>query len=514
MAILHRSYSAFSNSGYSTDSDNHHRKTTEKCRKKKDDDNKNNNNDGNNINNSDIADNGNFQVTSGSGNSTKWAAALVYHLSLFWLLTFWSDSLTVQCWPLMISNTWTDYLFLSPGPIDNSNEVVRNSSVVSTPIDSSDSFTKSTSSSPTSNNDHSASAARVLNFLSVPVTEECFASDGRRKGICLNAYECRIQNGESQGHCAHGFGVCCIFTAGCGSEIVNNATYFTNPKFPSLVNDAGECTVVIKKMAPDISQLRLDFLHFNLAQPNRRTGICETDVFLIRGTNYQEIRLCGINHGQHVYYDIENANEPLTISIVMTQPNTPRIWEIKISQIEFRQRAPAGCAQYFQEPSGIIQTMNFAVNGRHLANQDYQICTRQNRGMCSIVYEPCDENSFKIGPPLSENDEGSGDGANDANDSNNNNNTTLIMNMIRECSDKVLMPCDSEEFITPGGGPAVCNLLHCGNSFCSAMEKPCRIESSVTPFNIRVLFGAAVQEESPEDNLGMCLKYEQQPCLS
>lgn len=45
-------------------------------------------------------------------------------------------------------------------------------------------------------------------------------------------------------------------------------------------------------------------------------------------------------------------------------------------------------------------------------------------------------------------DEGSGDGANDANDSNNNNNTTLIMNMIRECSDKVLMPCDSEEFIT------------------------------------------------------------------
>lgn len=25
---------------------------------------------------------------------------------------------------------------------------------------------------------------------------------------------------------------------------------------------------------------------------------------------------------------------------------------------------------------GIIQTMNYAINGRHLANQDYNICVR------------------------------------------------------------------------------------------------------------------------------------------
>lgn len=29
-------------------------------------------------------------------------------------------------------------------------------------------------------------------------------------GLCLNAYECRIQNGESHGPCALGFGVCCV----------------------------------------------------------------------------------------------------------------------------------------------------------------------------------------------------------------------------------------------------------------------------------------------------------------
>lgn len=56
--------------------------------------------------------------------------------------------------------------------------------------------------------------------------------------------------------------------------------------------------------------------------------------------------------------------------------------------------------------------------------------------MCSIVYEPCDENSFKIGPPIGgqNTDEGSGYGA--------------MEDWTDECSDKVLMPCDSEEFIT------------------------------------------------------------------
>lgn len=47
---------------------------------------------------------------------------------------------------------------------------------------------------------------------------------------------------------------------------------------------------------------------------------------------------------------------------------------------------------------GIIQTFNFAENGRHLANQNYRACIRQETKMCSIQYEPCDDNSFGIGP--------------------------------------------------------------------------------------------------------------------
>ena len=114
---------------------------------------------------------------------------------------------------------------------------------------------------------------------------------------------------------------------------------------------------------------------------------------------------------------------------------------LQITQIEFQKKAPPGCLQYYTEPTGIIQTMNFAENGRHLANQDYTICIRQEDDHCSIVYEPCDENSFKIGPPMSGQNaiEGSGYGETGVPDSDNNN---------KECADKILMPCDSEEFIT------------------------------------------------------------------
>lgn len=38
-----------------------------------------------------------------------------------------------------------------------------------------------------------------------------------------------------------------------------------------------------------------------------------------------------------------------------------RFWEIRISQIPFSQRAPAGCLQYFTGNEGIIQ-VNFSVN--------------------------------------------------------------------------------------------------------------------------------------------------------
>lgn len=61
-------------------------------------------------------------------------------------------------------------------------------------------------------------------------------------------------------------------------------------------------------------------------------------------------------------------------------------------------------------------------------------------------------------------------------------------------------------------GVGFCDITHCGNTLCPAGEIPCRIESSVAPYTIGVHFGPAAQEQSPEDNIGMCLRYQQLPC--
>ncbi|CAH0564018.1 unnamed protein product [Brassicogethes aeneus] len=358
---------------------------------------------------------------------------------------------------------------------------------------------------------NSTRLARVLNFFPVPVEEECRANDGRRKGVCMNTYECRIQNGKSYGPCALGFGVCCVFTATCNQEAYNNLTYFVNPDFPDLTHQMTSCSLIVKKIDPEIAQLRLDFIHFNLGQPNRKNGVCEEDIFLMTGGKTKELKLCGLNSGQHAYYDVEDINEPITISMNLSRRAVSRLWEVRITQVPFAERAPAGCLQYHTGLKGVIQTMNFADNGRHLAEQDYNICMRQEEGMCSIAYEPCHEDSFKIDPNRQEVEsnlddalEGSGsDGVPQS-------------RQMDSCGDMISLPCDSDDLIMPmdAGGtlPGFCNLIHCGPSLCPSGQTPCRVESSSTPFTVGVHFGPSAREAPPDDNLGMCLVYDQLPC--
>ncbi|XP_055597949.1 uncharacterized protein LOC129747669 [Uranotaenia lowii] len=247
-------------------------------------------------------------------------------------------------------------------------------------------------------------SAKVLNFLPVPVDDECLSDDGLRTGQCMNVYECRIQGGSARGQCALGFGVCCIFTATCDQEMANNITYFVSPGFPALLpKDMSSCKLKIKLMNTEISQLKFDFIHFALGQPNRRTGICDGDVFKLIG-GVLPFDLCGLNSGQHLYYDLTpqaRANEDIEMEMVFSPRSfTQRLWEIKVTQIPFSQRAPSGCMQYFTGSSGVFQTFNFAENGRHLANHNYRACFRQEKGMCSVAYEPCDDQSFRIGNPI------------------------------------------------------------------------------------------------------------------
>ncbi|XP_055301189.1 uncharacterized protein LOC129567858 isoform X2 [Sitodiplosis mosellana] len=248
---------------------------------------------------------------------------------------------------------------------------------------------------------------KVLNFFATPSEDECKSEDGLRSGVCMNVYDCHQKGGTAKGQCALGFGACCVFIATCDQEIKNNITYFISPNFPALMSThIKSCKLKIKMMSSDISQLRFDFIHFSIGQPNRANGACDGDTFSLVGGASGNFKLCGYNNGQHIYYDVPNrkardGKTPKGIDLIMNFTSsfeTARFWEVRVSQIPFSQRAPTGCLQYFFGNEGIIQTFNFAENGRHLSNQKYKACIRQESKMCSIAYEPCNEQSFRIGP--------------------------------------------------------------------------------------------------------------------
>lgn len=86
--------------------------------------------------------------------------------------------------------------------------------------------------------------------------------------------------------------------------------------------------------------------------------------------------------------------------------------------------------------------MNFADNGRHLADQDYNICIRQEEGMCSIAYEPCHEDAFRISP----NQQDSTSDAEDALEGSGGGDPQQGRQM-DTCGDRIVLPCDSEDLI-------------------------------------------------------------------
>ncbi|XP_048478406.1 uncharacterized protein LOC119693499 isoform X2 [Plutella xylostella] len=251
---------------------------------------------------------------------------------------------------------------------------------------------------------------KVLNFFPVGGERECQPSHGftARSGICLNPYDCRQRDGRAGGDCAHGLGVCCVFEVTCGGTVQNNLTYFMSPGFPELWGGRGDCNVTIEKAHAGIMQLRIDFVHFSIGQPNRATGECDEDVMTL-GEEGNQFRVCGQNHGQHIYHTLSTDTEAreadelaghrrTQLSVAARGSLVPRLWLLKIAQMPLANAAPHQCKQYFTADNGTISTFNFAINGRYLANHQYQACVRRSAGACSIRYAPCAPRSFRIGP--------------------------------------------------------------------------------------------------------------------
>ncbi|TRY61361.1 hypothetical protein TCAL_01497 [Tigriopus californicus] len=71
-----------------------------------------------------------------------------------------------------------------------------------------------------------------------------------RMGTCYT-------DGVSSGSCAGGFGVCCVFTLGCGQTTRDDCTYLSRTA-PTGQNN---CQYTICKCSTNICRIRFDFLH-------------------------------------------------------------------------------------------------------------------------------------------------------------------------------------------------------------------------------------------------------------
>ncbi|XP_054166089.1 uncharacterized protein LOC128963602 [Oppia nitens] len=249
---------------------------------------------------------------------------------------------------------------------------------------------------------------------------DCATSDGNRTGICVRTTsECTNRGGRPLGTCfatpqygsnqgsnsgsinsLNGWpqqpgipvGICCFFQVTCGGTIVNNGTYFRNPNAPSPYTDSRACSVTVQRIRPDICQIRLDFLVFDLSRP--REGTCDSDRFVVNGQTQNNIipPICGYNTGQHIYIDMSATNSPVTLN-VLTMANRNRLFDIRVSQIHCSSiyRAPPNCLQYHIGVQGSIRSFNYDEPtvpslGGYLNNLDYTICFKKEPGFCTVTY--------------------------------------------------------------------------------------------------------------------------------
>jgi len=260
----------------------------------------------------------------------------------------------------------------------------------------------------------------IFNVVRFP-NAACVGSNGNM-GTCYTAEECEDNSGTASGSCADGYGVCCIFSINCGGTSSQNLTMFMSNNV-----EAGACSAEICKVNSDIVQLRLDFTSFVLSNPASGVatsmgllngqqhlagagvfytinGQCNEDSFTVSSPgSVGSPEICGVNTGDHMYIDASDSCNSLTFQI--GEQTFTRQWNVKVTQyaMDFPNKAPKGCLQYHFAGDGnddgdldptVIRSFNWnGGNGRHLANQDYNICVRREATIRRICYSQ-DATSF------------------------------------------------------------------------------------------------------------------------
>jgi len=263
------------------------------------------------------------------------------------------------------------------------------------------------------------SIVNIIKFENGP----CNSTANGQQGTCYTSRECRKKGGIESGSCASGFGVCCNFEGKCGGHTNENITYFKSDTPSIAKNMKVPCDFKVCPMSKNICQLRLDFINFEIGQPEttaevttfgsaassvggpvgvdyhlshpNRHGQCVQDAFAVSSPGNTPPVICGENSGMHMYVDADGMTCN-SLSFSWMTYNSQR-WNIKVSQIECGAAwaAPKGCLQYFTENTDTIKTFNYAKS-IHLADQYYDICVRTNTKKCKICYYEKADGDFQV----------------------------------------------------------------------------------------------------------------------
>lgn len=359
----------------------------------------------------------------------------------------------------------------------------------------------------------SFSLFNVVKFRNSQCTSTAAASQA---GVCYTSQECSDLGGSAQGNCAASFGVCCIITVStCGSTVTQNCTYIENTNFPQAVTGVTACMYSMTRCSSDICQVRLDFQNpTNLAQPVAATGLCNAENLAIVGGKAQTSlsinppTLCGLLSGQHLYLDAGSASTVATLNFALAAATTA-MWRIKTSQIECSAawRAPQGCLQYYTGGTGTVMSFNFdglctqaaCASGAFLQEQSYQVCFRQEKGMCVINLN---ETPLAMGQAFLLGEPANGIVAT----SQCSNAQCIIVNGGNTIGSYIWV--DYIEDITAANA---CEDIFCGSNLSVLQGKastvPGTIMSNKTPFIMRV------ETQGPQSMLaGFSLDYNQTPC--
>merc|ERR1711981_502218 len=258
----------------------------------------------------------------------------------------------------------------------------------------------------------------VFNVVKFP-NSACDSTDGFN-GTCFTASECTSLGGSASGSCASSFGVCCVFSLGCGSTTSSNISYATIDTFSTTANTS-PCTYTYCKVSSDVCKLRIDFEKMEITGPapgliptlaaagtgaeyldGPIIGDCRTDTLTITNPGGASPPIiCGYNTGQHMYVPASDQCNMISLGIDTATTGTTRSWQIKVTQYECgNMRAPEqDCLQYHTATSGKIASFNWdttntgvtlteMVKQIHLTSQYYDICIRRSRGYCSVCFSP------------------------------------------------------------------------------------------------------------------------------